>query len=86
MRPVRLLLVALVLALVLAAGCALPRATPTPGPFATVTDSQGITVVLHAAAKRIVSLGPSNTEILYALGTDNRVVGVDDYSDYPSEA
>jgi len=36
--------------------------------------------------KRIVSLCPSNTEILFALGAGERVVGVDSYSDYPPEA
>jgi len=36
--------------------------------------------------QRIVSLGPSITEILFALDLDNRIVGVTDYCDYPSEA
>jgi iron complex transport system substrate-binding protein len=43
----------------------------------------------HAApkeARRIVSLAPSSTEILYALGVGDRVVGVDQYSDWPPEA
>ncbi len=35
---------------------------------------------------RIVSLCPSNTEILYALGLGDQVVAVDEYSDYPPEA
>lgn len=35
---------------------------------------------------RIVSLCPSNTELLFALGLGSYVVGVDNYSDYPSEA
>ena len=33
--------------------------------------------------KRIVSVGPSNTEILHALGLGKRIVGVDRWSDYP---
>jgi iron complex transport system substrate-binding protein len=37
-------------------------------------------------ARRIVSLAPSSTEILYALGAGDRVVGVDQYSDWPPEA
>src|SRR5579864_7956333 len=32
---------------------------------------------------RIVSVGPSNTEILHALGMGRRIVGVDRWSDYP---
>src|SRR5919206_2852386 len=33
--------------------------------------------------KRIVSIAPSNTEILHALGLGRRIVGVDSWSDYP---
>ncbi len=36
--------------------------------------------------RRIVSLAPSSTEILYALGVGDRLVGVDQYSDWPPEA
>jgi iron complex transport system substrate-binding protein len=36
-----------------------------------------------AAPRRIVSVGPSNTEILHALGLGRRIVGVDRWSDYP---
>src|SRR5438309_9652204 len=34
-------------------------------------------------ARRIVSVAPSNTEILHALGLGRRIVGVDRWSDYP---
>jgi iron complex transport system substrate-binding protein len=37
-------------------------------------------------ARRVVSLAPNVTEILYALGVGDRVVGIDKYSDYPKEA
>jgi iron complex transport system substrate-binding protein len=37
-------------------------------------------------ARRIVSISPSNTEILHALGLGRRIVGVDDWSDYPPRA
>src|SRR5260221_6266937 len=36
--------------------------------------------------ERIVSLTPSNTEILFALGAGDRLVGVSEYCDYPSDA
>ena len=39
-----------------------------------------------AQARRIVSLAPSTTEILYALGVGDRLVGVDQYSDWPPAA
>ncbi|MFQ6127692.1 MAG: ABC transporter substrate-binding protein [Thermoplasmata archaeon] len=51
-----------------------------------VTDDFGRSVTVPQPVERIVSLAPSNTEILFALGLDDRVVGVDQASDYPSEA
>lgn len=41
---------------------------------------------VKARPQRIVSLAPSNTELLFALGLDDRVVGVDQFSNYPPEA
>ena len=38
------------------------------------------------SGRRVVSLAPSSTEILYALGVGDRIVGVDQYSDWPPEA
>ncbi|MFO7173543.1 MAG: cobalamin-binding protein [Bacillota bacterium] len=52
----------------------------------TVTDDEGRTVTIPAEPRRILSLAPSNTEILFALGLGDRVVGVDNFSDYPPEA
>lgn len=52
----------------------------------TVTDDLGRTVVISKVPEKIVSLAPSNTEILFALGLGTKVVGVDDYSNYPEEA
>ncbi|OPX64399.1 MULTISPECIES: ABC transporter substrate-binding protein [unclassified Methanoregula] len=49
----------------------------------TVTDDSGANVTLAAPPQRIVSLAPSNTEILAALGLLDRVVGVTDVCDYP---
>lgn len=42
--------------------------------------------VAHAAPQRIVSLAPSITENLFALGAGDRVVGVTSWCDYPAEA
>lgn len=52
----------------------------------TVADDLGREVTLKARPDRLVSLAPGNTEILFALGLGDKVVGVDDYSDYPPEA
>ena len=59
-------------------------ATSTSG--LTITDDAKRSVKFDKIPKRIVSLAPSNTELLYALGLGDMVVGVDDYSDYPAEA
>lgn len=60
-------------------------ASPTPAPAfpRTVVDFQGRSSLVAARPQRIVSIGPSNTEFLFALGAGDRVVGVDDFSDFP---
>ncbi len=52
----------------------------------TTRDMLGRPVTLAAPATRIVSLVPSVTEILFALGADDRLVGVTDFCDYPAAA
>lgn len=52
----------------------------------TVTDDVGRTVHIPENPQRIVSLAPSVTEILFALGLDKKIVGVTQFSDYPAEA
>ena len=53
-----------------------------PAPI-VLTDGLGRQVRLAAAARRVVSLAPSNTEILFAIGSGSQVVGRDELSDYP---
>lgn len=52
----------------------------------TVTDATGTEVTIKEAPERIVSLVPSTTEILFALGLGGKIAGVDRWSDYPPEA
>lgn len=52
----------------------------------TLTDDIGRTVTITNPPQRIVCINPSTTEIAYALGLGDKVVGVDIYSDYPPEA
>lgn len=49
----------------------------------TVKDSSGTEFTFESAPQRIVSLAPSETEGLFALGLDEQVVGVSDNDDYP---
>lgn len=52
----------------------------------TFTDGLGREVKLNGPAQRVVSMAPSNTEILFAIGAGNQVVGRDTLSDFPEEA
>jgi iron complex transport system substrate-binding protein len=81
--------------LLLLAACGASPAAPPTGSTATapteagfpltVTDDAGREVVIDAAPQRIVSLAPSSTEIVCALGACDRLVGVTDFDDYPAE-
>jgi iron complex transport system substrate-binding protein len=51
-----------------------------------VFDDLDRLVAINGTPQRIVSLAPSNTEILFALGLGDKVVGVTDWCDYPPEA
>jgi iron complex transport system substrate-binding protein len=54
---------------------------------AVITDQLGRTVTLKTThPQRIISLAPSHTEIIYALGLSDRLVAVTDYCNYPPEA
>ncbi len=62
-----------------------PTPAPTPEPTLTILDGAGRVVTIAGAPERIVSIASAATEILYAIGCGDNVVGVDEYSDYPPE-
>lgn len=64
----------------LVAHAALAQAAPV-----TVVDALGQTLVFSAPPRRIVSIAPSVTEILYAIGAQARLVGVSSADDYPPD-
>lgn len=76
----------------LVAGCGggvqQPTAPVAPiGPYPmTITDNVGRDVIIREEPMRIVSLMPSLTETLFALGLGERVVGVTSFCNYPEEA
>lgn len=93
--------VVILLATALAAGCGSSGSTATSqsggvtttvaaasaGKFpATIVDDNKESVTIKAKPVRIVSTAPSNTEILFALGLSDRIVGVSSLDDYPAEA
>lgn len=63
-----------------------PKPETLPSFPLTVVDDLGREVKIEKLPLRIVSLAPSNTEILFALGLGDRIVGVTSYCDYPEEA
>lgn len=78
------LLALLIIALVGCAGAKTPEgAAPKP---VSVVDDAGRTVEIAKTPQHIISLAPSNTEILFALGLGDKIVGVTDFCDYPEEA
>jgi iron complex transport system substrate-binding protein len=76
------------LAAAVIAGCSLTAATAIPvASFPlNLIDDEGGTVVLSRPPQRVISLAPSFTEIVFALGAGNRLVGGTDYDDFPPEA
>ncbi len=78
-----------------ATGTPAPVGSPSPAPSATpaaatyplaLTDDEGTAVTLPARPEHIVSLTPATTEILFAVGAGDRVVGATDADDYPAAA
>jgi iron complex transport system substrate-binding protein len=68
-----------------------PTSTPMASPVATASTAQNISLVddegylttLTSVPQRVVSLAPSNTQIMFAIGEGSKVVGVTDYDNYP---
>ncbi|ESU31558.1 hypothetical protein G3A_16130 [Bacillus sp. 17376] len=52
----------------------------------TVKDAIGEEIVIEEKPEKIISLIPSNTEIVYALDSGDAIVGVTDFDNYPEEA
>ena len=73
-----------------------PDSTPEESPDAsnekkttypiTITDSYDREVTMESEPSKVISLSPSITEIVYALGQSEKLIGRTDYCDYPQEA
>jgi len=66
-------------------GCA-PSTSEPPSDVREVRDELGRTLKVKPRPSRIVSLAPSVTETLFALGLGDQIVGVTTFCDYPAEA
>ncbi len=74
------------LSLRLALGMALMLGATAATAEITLTDDKGRTVTLPQPARRIISLAPHVTELLFAAGAGEHVVGAVEYSNYPEAA
>ncbi len=72
--------------ILLALCLAIPAAAAAADFPVELTDDSGTGIRLASRPGRIVSLSPSGTEILFALGLDKEIVGVTRYCDYPDAA
>jgi iron complex transport system substrate-binding protein len=81
MKSLAMIVFSMVVALTLMTACN-PVTPPVPG---VITDDHGRAVDIVAMPERIVSLAPSATEILFALGLGDKVVGVTNNCEYPQE-
>lgn len=87
-------LLAVLLFLLLATGCGsqqtpptTPEQTPEINGFPmTIVDSLGREITIENEPEKIISLSPAITEILFAIGVEDKLVGVTDYCDYPPAA
>ena len=83
MKKIQHLMLVIILLAALLAGC---KTQNQAEQAIQLTDGLGRSVSLAEPALRIVSLAPSATEILYAIGAGDQMVGRDSFSDYPEAA
>ena len=80
-----LLVIVLIMFLAACSESAPPAPDVTQAPLISV-DGRGKEITFPALPQRIISMAPSNTELLFAAGVGAQVVGRDEFSDFPAEA
>ncbi len=80
----KILVFVLATALATLAGCGV--FAPQGSGEMELTDDFERTITLDGPAEKIISLAPATTEILFALGVGDRIIGATEYCNYPEEA
>ncbi len=83
-KSIAALFLTMLAAAMLLGACAAPA--PVAQAEISLVDGLEHTVALDAPAQKIVTLSPPLTEILYAIGAGEQVIGRDSFSDYPEDA
>ena len=76
----------LLFSIILLVACSSQLTTTPTLQSSPIEDGLGRELILDEPAQRVVSLAPSNTEILFAVGAGDQVIGRDEFSDYPDQA
>jgi iron complex transport system substrate-binding protein len=82
----RIFLPLILMALAIFVNACGPAAANPAAAAVVVQDGEGKEFRLAQPAQRVISLAPSNTEILYAVGAGKQVIAREDFTNYPEEA